>query len=106
MPPALQTSSRSQYAPEIIRVNNIADHPDLAKRRRTSAADRGVQARHSQSVLDRHCYATSFIELCDGTSAAAPASSPVAMPSLFPFPKAGEPGHARSEERRVGKECR
>src|SRR6266480_1196489 len=30
MPPALQTPSRSQYAPEIIRVNNIADHPDLA----------------------------------------------------------------------------
>jgi hypothetical protein len=31
MPPALQTSSRSQYAPETLRTNNIADGPDFAK---------------------------------------------------------------------------
>src|SRR5439155_15986110 len=52
--------------------------------------------RRFQSPLDHHGYATRLTEPCDGTSAAAPASSPVATPSSSLSPKVDGLGFAPS----------
>src|SRR4029077_5084329 len=57
MPPALQTSSRSQYAPENKRNANIADRPNLAKQgrdvRRRPTAGKAPRREHSTGIVPR-----------------------------------------------------
>src|SRR5205823_11595946 len=75
---------------------NIADRPNLAKKGGTPVASGGGEKQRLSRTLDRHRTATRLIPLCDGTSAAAPASFQVATLSSFPSRRAGGPGSAHS----------